>query len=106
MEEILSNDIIRIREDNGTSRPRRFQARKNLFPVIPKSGVTAVENRTLLQPPSPSANDTSIVEDNITTETQELISILKLTHKWSNNNKSIGNPLFRYLTLKNHKDKG
>ena len=76
---MLSNNIIRIREDDGTLRPRRFQERKHLVAVERKSGVITTENRTLMQSPKPITNNTPVVEDNITSETQELISILKNT---------------------------
>ena len=77
VEKMLSNNIIQIRDDDGTLRPKRFQARKHLVAVIPKSGVSAIENRNLMQSPNPETNNTPVDEDNITSETQELISILK-----------------------------
>ena len=106
VEEMLPNDLVRIREDDGTSRPRRFQERKHLVAVIPKSGVSTTENRTLMQSPEPMTNNTQVIEDNITNEAKELINVLKKTHKWSINKKNITNPLFEYLTLNNHKEKG
>ena len=49
VETLLSNNIILIKEDDGTLRPRRFRVRKHLVAVIPKSGVSSTENRTLMQ---------------------------------------------------------
>ena len=106
VEQILPNDLIGITEDDGSLRPRRYHVRSNLVAVIPQSGVTAVENRTLLQPPSPGVNNISTTEDNINDDTKELIDILKKTHQWTANNNTNDHPFFNYLTLNNDKDKG
>ena len=48
VEALLPDDLVRIRENDGTTRPRRFNERKHLVVVIPQSGEAVVENRTLL----------------------------------------------------------
>ena len=77
-------------------RPRRYHVRSNLVAVIPQSGVTAVENRTLLQPPSPGVNNISTNEDNITDDTKELIDILK---KHTNGQQTITPMIIRFLII-------
>ena len=106
VEALLPDDLVRIRENDGTTRPRRFNARKHLVVVIPQSGETAVENRTLLQPPSPNTIETSTDSNDFTDETKELICILKKTNKWTSNNKNILNPFYEYLRANNDKNEG
>ena len=85
---MLPDDLVRIRENDGTTRPRRFNERNHLVVAIPQSGETAVENRTLLQPPSPNTIETSTDSNDFTNETKELICILKKTNQWTSNNKT------------------
>ena len=102
VEKTLPNNLIRIAEDDGSLRPRRYHVRKNLVAAIPKNGDSPSQNRALRQPPVPSNNITPADSDDETeVDLIELITVLKTTKYWTSNKNSKSNvnknPFFDYL---------
>ena len=111
VEQILPNDLIRIVEDDGSLRPRHYHVRKKLVAVIPKSGESPAENRTLRQPPVPTnAITPSESDDETDIESVELITALKTTKYWTfipNMNNNVNkNPFYEYMKKNDHLEKG
>ena len=73
---------------------------------ISVSGTSPVDNRNLLQPPSPPENENVERIGNIGQQTLELIDILKKSRTWFNTNAEVKHPLFDYLENNKNQNKG
>ena len=109
IDQIIDSTLVRIREASENSvRCRFFNVRSNLVTVIPisGSGSSPVENRNLVQPPSPRDNKDVERIENIGQQTKELIDILKKSRSWCNTNKDVKHPFFEYLENNKNLRKG
>ena len=109
VDEIIPPDNIRIVEDDGSltsSRSRRFTVKKHKVAVVPKSGSSFTNNRTLIQPPEPYKATNRIDSENFPDETKKLIKVLKETKNWTNNSISNKHPFFNYLQANDHREEG
>lgn len=109
VDKIVPNNCVRIIEDDGTNKSTRvriFTVRKNMVASVAQVGNSQTNNRTLIQPPEPYETDKRINSEDFSYETNELISVLKDTKKWTSNSKNLKHPFLNYLEHNNHREEG
>ena len=68
---------------------------------MPRTGDSYVNNRSLIQPPESYEYSNCYDSDYFSTETKDLISVLKQTKEWTYNSSNNEHPLFTYLKRNN-----
>ena len=109
VDEFVRNKYVRIIEDDGTNkstRVRKFTIRKSMVASVAQVGNSQTNNRTLIQPPEPYETDNRFNSEDFSYETNELISVLKDTKKWTSNSKNQKHPFLNYLEHNNHREEG
>ena len=80
VEKVIPPDTLCIIEGDGThrsTRVRRFNVKENKVALITQQGDGYINNRSLIQPPAPYETNNNNESDTFSTETNELISVLK-----------------------------